>query len=593
MAGWWAYYRAALPDRRTLQARVTRRFALGQIDFDGDPVLQDGEHSEPIVHPYRLLCLILDAAPPEGSDAIERANRFRRELDNSAANDALGLVGADVRRRELSEHVNGAGTTLDRVAREMDRRTSFRPLVFFEQWVVDGHPLHPGSKIKMGMSPGDVIRYAPEWGARPGVAVVAVRRGSCRVASVGPGSPSEILGRENPGLRARVDDHLSRVGLDPSDFEWIPAHPWQVENTLPRLHADAIRCGEIVPIPGLRIPAAALMSVRSMAQLGPRGEPRHQLKTSIDVQMTGAVRTVSPNAAENGPMLTRILDDVQAREAHFGGRFIVLREEVGVYYRPVDDHRDPDRNALLSKHLAAVFREDPEQYVGDGEVALPAAALLAESPVGEGTIGVELIERFGTARGLNDPKQAAAAFLDAYVAIAMPPFLTLMARYGIGLEGHLQNSIVVVRLGDGAPLRMLVRDLGGVRVWPERLAPHRIEAHFHDGSATLADDVEDLRNKVYYAFIQNHLGELIAALARGLAIEEPELWRVIATAGRAAFRDLARDQAIAAQAKADESALFGPTLALKAMTTMRLIGDVTRYTFSEVPNPLAAAERPA
>jgi siderophore synthetase component len=166
-----------------------------------------------------------------------------------------------------------------------------------------------------------------------------------------------------------------------------------------------------------------------------------------------------------------------------------------------------------------------------------------------------------------------------------------MTRYGIGLEGHLQNSIAVVRLTDAEPVRLLVRDLGGVRVWPERLAPHGIAARFHDNSATLADDEDDLRNKVHYAVVQNHLGELIASIARGLEIDENALWRPVASIGRAAYHDLAHDPSIASQIAADEAALFRPTMALKAMTTMRLLGDVTRYTFSEVPNPLAAAER--
>jgi hypothetical protein len=59
---------------------------------------------------------------------------------------------------------------------------------------------------------------------------------------------------------------------------------------------------------------------------------------------------------------------------------------------------------------------------------------------------------------------------------------------------------------------------------------------------------------------------------------------------REVFRELKGDPAIREQAARDEAALFRPTLDLKAMTTMRLLGDVTHYTFSEVPNPLVEAE---
>ena len=59
---------------------------------------------------------------------------------------------------------------------------------------------------------------------------------------------------------------------------------------------------------------------------------------------------------------------------------------------------------------------------------------------------------------------------------------------------------------------------------------------------------------------------------------------------RAVFRELKGDPAIREQAACDEAALFGPTLGLKAMTTMRLLGDVTHYTFSAAANALAEAE---
>ena len=106
----------------------------------------------------------------------------------------------------------------------------------------------------------------------------------------------------------------------------------------------------------------------------------------------------------------------------------------------------------------------------------------------------------------------------------------------------------------------------------------------------MTEDVEDLRSKTYYPLFQNHLGELIACLVRRLDLEEEYLWRPVAKVCRGIFSELKGDPTICEQAARDEAALFRPTLDLKAMTTMRLLGDVTHYTFSEVPNPLVEAE---
>lgn len=575
--------RLALGIDRAIRTRVGRRPSFGRLEFEGDVALEDLGRTETIEQPRRLLELALD-----GTEAGAAA-MFARELDNSAANYALALVGAEQRKAALLSEARHVQTSLDWVESQLATDPDFNPLVFYEQWVVDGHPLHPGAKIKIGLEPADVIRCSPEWGARPGLALVAVARRNCRVAAVGHEGASGILLREHPEMRPLVEEHLSRSGFRPNDFELIPVHPWQLQQTLPRLHAEAITRGRVVPIPGAVVPAAALMSVRSLATLGPRGGGRHHIKTALAVQMTNAVRTVSLQAAENGPMLTRILDDIQAREDRFGGQFAALREDVGIAYLPDDPSLDPGTRANQSKHLAAILREAPEDHAGPGEIALPTAALTVASPIGGAPVAAELIDRLAVHRGLADPESAAMAFLEAYAAVSVPGFLTLMVRYGIALEGHLQNSVAVVRLADGAPVRMLVRDLGGVRVWPDRLARHGLSASFQPGSATVAASVDDLRDKVYYAYIQNHLGELIATIARHYDLDEPRLWRPIADACRETFRALGHDPLIAADAEADEAALCGPTLRLKALTQMRLLRMVTDYHFAEVPNPLVGA----
>ncbi|MCS6850697.1 MAG: hypothetical protein NZ700_05950, partial [Gemmataceae bacterium] len=550
-----------------------------------------GERPAPLEHPRQLLELLGPTAAGLDPDAEARFRRFAVELDNSTANYALALAGAERRRAELADaaRLAGVATTLEWVDRQRQSDSTFSPLVFYEQWVVDGHPLHPGAKIKLGMGPADVMRYSPEWGACPGVRLVAVARHACRV--VGATRSADLLARQYPDLGDQVRAELTRRGHDPERFDWVPAHPWQVDHTLPRLHADAIERGEVVPLEGPTIAAAALMSVRTLAPRQCWGEGKHHMKTALAVQTTGAVRTVSPNAAENGPALSRALEEVRRREQGFAGRFVVLAEPMAVYYQPSAAELSQEQRAEQSKHLAAVFRVNPEDFVGPGEVALPASALVAGAPLGQGPILGDFLERMGRGGGLVGRRDAAGTFLRRYVEVALPPLLTLMVRYGIGLEGHLQNSIVVFR--DGQPVRLLVRDFGGVRILLGRLRRQGINLSLLPGSATIAADVDDLRNKVYYAVFQNHLGELIACLAGYGGVEEGDLWYDVARQCQATFQRLRADPDIAAEAAADEEALFQPFLALKAMTTMRLLGEVTRYAFAPVPNPLVSFTRTA
>ncbi len=574
---------------------VRRKLSLGRFDIDGDVTLHQEHHVTTLVHPCQFLDLLRRMKPARSEAESESYARLASEMEESAAHYGLALAGEDRRRKDFFNAAQTAcqNNSLSWVESRLSEDAAFSPLIFFEQCVVDGHPLHPSAKIKRGMEVQDIPTYVPEWGAAPGVALVAVALSACQVTSLDGKGPREILEQEYPELRSRVEDHLRKANWAHLDYELIPVHPWQLNNSVPVLHENAIQRGDIVSISGVRIPAAALMSVRSLAPIQRRGERKHHLKTAIAVQLTNAVRTVSPQAAENGPMLTRVLVDVQEREGYFDGQFAVLREDASIYYRSNDDSLTDDRRAELSKNLAAILRENPENHAAEGEIAMPAAALIARSPIGTRSIVSELIERFALNQNTGDLQTSSIEFLRRYARVSVRGFFTLMVRYGIGLEGHLQNAVPIFRLRDGEPLRMLIRDFGGVRVLPQRLAARGIQVDFLPGSATVADDAEDLRNKVFYAFIQNHLGELIATIYRSVGGDERCLWQPVAETCQEVFDDMKREPELQANATEDEAALFRPTLALKALATMRLQGQVTRYSFAEVSNPLAEFQRQA
>jgi siderophore synthetase component len=579
---------------RILLVPVRRTFSFGRFDLGGSATLRNGSCSEIVEHPVRLLDLLSDLPGYEAfvRDLAGEARlaRFRLEVRNSAANYALALAEAGLRRRELAAQVRGSGV---RTSPEWARRRStedgmFSTLAFYEQLVVDGHPLHPGAKLKLGLGVGDVIRHSPELGAHPEAVLVAVAQERYRDVSLDGRGLSGILYEEYPGLRQRVANVLREKGLTPNDYGLILVHPWQFQHVLPKLFARAMERGEIVPLGDLSIPTRALVSFRTLAPVQRQGECKHHLKTAVNLQLTGAVRTVSPTSAENAAPISRMLKEIGDREGRFGGRFVVLEERAAAYYDPANGAGTPQEREDLAKNLAVILRENPEAHIRPGEVPVTACALLAESPVSGEPVLMEVLELFAAGRGIAEPELAAAAFVRRYCEVCLPGFLTLMSRYGVSLEGHLQNSIPVFRGGETTCV--LVRDFGGVRILHERLARQGVRADLHTGSAIVIEDVEDLRNKTYYPIFQNHLGELVACLVRRLDLEEQRLWGPVAEVCRVVFRELKRDPAVREQAARDEAALFGSTLDLKAMTTMRLLGDVTHYTFSEVPNPLAEAE---
>jgi siderophore synthetase component len=181
---------------------------------------------------------------------------------------------------------------------------------------------------------------------------------------------------------------------------------------------------------------------------------------------------------------------------------------------------------------------------------LPAApALYAEVVAGHG----------------GDPRR----WLRALLSLLLPPLFTLLHR-GVAAEAHGQNTLVV--LHGTAPVRVLYRDLGGVRVHPGRLGDRRLDLR----GDLCTDDVGELRTTLTAALLAGVVAEHVAALARHHHTEPGQLWRVAA-------------RVLAGHGGADVAAVLGAPLPVKATTAMRLAADPLHPVWAGVDNPLAAA----
>jgi len=345
-------------------------------------------------HPARLV----EALPVPGT-----RDRLVRELDNSVANLAL--------------------------ARAAYQPDAGHGLVEVEQAIVDGHPLHPCCRTRIGMSTEDVLRYAPEH--HPVVQL--------HIVEVDPGHW-----------------HTSGVPKPPL----LPVHPWQL---------DRVLASGVARDTGTTMPARPLMSLRTLA---PTARPNLHLKTAVDVQMTSAVRTLSPAAVHNGPLASALLAELATKTTGL----TILTEPSGA------------------------------SIVLDGEEQRSMACVWREAPP--------------TKRHIV-PLATFGRLTDELIELLLPPLLTML-QFGVALEAHGQNTLVAVE--DGRPVEVFYRDVGGIHVSPRRLARLGVEMPPLKG-AIPTDDPDALRTKLFAAIfncvpIQPHQWDTIARVAGQSASKE-------------------------------------------------------------------------
>lgn len=423
--------------------------------------------------------------------------RLADELEQSVAYLALARAG----QREP----HGQEPTLTRLAGHPEGTARL------EQAVVDGHPLHPCCRTRMGMSAAEVLAYAPEH--QPTVTLDLYTVPRSRWLTTGAGLPPQL-----------------------------PVHPWQRDHVLDTFGFLQRKAGQI--------PARPLLSLRTLASVS---DPSRHYKTAVDVQMTSAVRIVSPAAVRNGPLLSSLLT---ALSADLG--LIVWPEPAAGAV--LGDDGEPLRELAVSTRKATLPASD--------EVILPLAALAAPSP----TDGRPLIREAVTLGYGGHP----GGFLADLAALLLPPLLTLLHR-GVALEAHGQNLLVTLQ--HGRPTGLSYRDVGGLRVSPERLRRHHFDPPRLHGDI-ISDDPNELRAKALASGVTLALGEPVAVLSREYGLDPQQLWRIVRDRAEQVYLNLPPSSG------ADAKALLTDPLPVKATTAMRLSSHPIDDIWARIDNPL-------
>ena len=489
---WGAFAREPIPG---VTSRHTHGGTLTVSLADGTVLAGDAAAARPFAQPRPGFVIDVTrpgAVTPErvtGPGALVRAvlpgphaGRLAGELDDSVANLAVA--------RAAQPAPDGGAPMLERVAAQPD------PLAWLEQSVVDGHPLHPCARTRMGLTPDEVRAYAPEH--RPIVRLRRVEVPADRWWSVH--QPPVLL--LHPWQHDRLRDE----------------HPWLAAYE--------------------ELPARPLMSLRTLASVA---RPNHHIKTSVDIQMTSAVRTVSPASIHNGYVLSDLLKELRVpglgSAPEIGGGAVILGG-------------GPDRRLAVAHRL---LRDTPP-----GGVDAPLAALTAPAHASGAPLVTELVGR--------DP----AVFVESLASVLLRAVLAALAA-GVALEAHGQNMLATLRRD--RLIRLTYRDFGGVRVSARRLKEHGIEVPPLLGDIP-CDDPDVLRTKVFASAVTTVLGELIAVLGRAAGLDEQRAWHRVA----AVARDLPGP---------DVAHLFADTLPVKATTAMRLAEHPVDDLWCHVPNPMA------
>lgn len=379
-----------------------------------------------------------------------------------------------------------------------------------EAAMTEGHPAFVANNGRIGFGADDFAAYAPEAGNPFAIVWLAVRR-SHATLSCGDGVNEESLyaGELGSSLRADFDAQLRGLGLDPADYLFMPAHPWQWLNKLAITFAPDVARRDIVCLGTSTDRYRAQQSIRTFFNVDrPDG---YYVKTALSIQNMGFMRGLSPRYMEATPAINDWVAGLVGSDPELQSRgFGVLRELAaigytgGVYQRLAAD-------SPYKKMLAALWRESPVPRLAAGERLATMASLLHRDREGR-----HLVTALISASGLESAEWV-RRYLDAYLR----PLVHCLWRYELAFMPHGENLILVIE--DDVPVRVLMKDIGEeIAVMGDLPLPDEVERV----RAAVPGDVKPLAilTDVFDGFFRF----LAAILAEDQVLPGEEFWALVA-----------------------------------------------------------------
>lgn len=494
---------------------------------------------------HRFANARIEGGAPLTATAVAALLATQAAGEEAAPGNVVDLVGrvADSQAR-VAEHLRCR-------AAEPEDPAGTTPFLAAEQALVLGHPLHPTPKSRAGLGGADAAEFSPEL------------RGSFALHWFAA-DPS-VVSSDGAAVK-RLAEFAPEL---PDGQVPVPAHPWQAREVRARPEIRRMLDEGLLRDLGAAgepwFPTASLRTVY-------RPDAAVMLKFSLGLPITNSRRENLHKELRRGVEIDRLLRaglEAELAAAHPG--FGIVRDPAWLAVGGEDG----------ANGLELVVRDNP--FGPDDRVAC-VAGLVAERPdVGRAQL-TALVEDL-VARTGRSAADVAHEWCGRYFDAVIAPVLWLYREFGLGLEAHQQNTVVVLD-EQGWPVGGWYRDNQGYYLSESRVA--ELERFLPEigiaGQNRVPDEVIDERLG-YYIGLNNLVGLVGAFGNLGLAAE-----RGLLDLLRQRLRGYA-DLPLAATLAEQPVVRCKANLLTRVGGMDELVGPLeTQSVYRDVPNPLVGGQ---
>ena len=403
---------------------------------------------------------------------------------------------------------------------------------------IEGHQLHPMAKMRVIIEEESELdwlgltSYFPEFGNHFPLPLLAISKNQIQITKQSQQVEWKSYVRDNfPDAYQQWLTSLVENSLPSENYQPLPIHPLNLENILTKFN-DLVTTKQLV-VTNSFVDVYPMISSRSLL---PKGGGARIKVTIPQLLLTSVVRSIAPARAHSAPILSDLLEHILTVEENFQDSLRIISEPFGIYFHP--DNATPEQQESIYKsgyHLSVIMRDNAQNHLQEGEFAIPLTNLFSRwgKDPKNGKISKPLILDIMYAHGIRTTPEAKSYFIN-YVDKVLKSLLGIFVRYGVSLEAHQQNTLVVFNK-EGSIQSLLVRDLaGGLEIYRDLLEmnqgkEYQITDQLYPGYVykTLDEDITSPSQQFTHAILQGHIFPLLTILQTEFTFEKTELLLVI------------------------------------------------------------------
>jgi siderophore synthetase component len=312
---------------------------------------------------------------------------------------------------------------------------------------MEGHPWITYNKGRIGFDYDDYLSYAPEQKELINLSWIAAHKEFATFHAISSLKHEELIRNE---LGDELLDHfkgkLKVLGLDESNYFFLPVHEWQWENVIIQFFPEDIAKKGIVPLGDSSDHYLPQQSIRTFVNQTHKG--KHHVKLPMSILNTLVYRGLPGERTVIAPVITEYIQQIRDNDPFLREecQIILPGEVASINYDHLYFKKLKGAPYQYLEMLGCIWRESIYSFLEEGEQAITLASLLYEDTKGKPYIAA-LIERSGLSEEV---------WIEKMFDVVLPPLLHYLYKYGTVFSPHGQNTVLVLK--DHVPHRLAMKD---------------------------------------------------------------------------------------------------------------------------------------